>query len=94
MSINGSATLSAHVSAQKRLWPIVKSSPQIIFAFLLLGSHVQSVTKRVTHHISHSYSISHYYNPEPPGDLGGCGRRLCEHIARLQRRIDAFDADL
>ena len=32
--------------------------------------------------------------PEPPGDPGDCGRRLREHIARLQRRIDAFDADL
>ena len=30
----------------------------------LPGSHVQSVTKRVTPHISHSYSISHYYNPQ------------------------------
>ena len=25
---------------------------------------MQSVTKRVTYHISHSYSISHYYNPQ------------------------------
>ena len=32
--------------------------------------------------------------PEPPGDSGDCGRRLREHIGRLQRRIDAFDADL
>ena len=32
--------------------------------------------------------------PEPPGDPGDCGRRLREHIARLERRIDAFDADL
>ena len=32
--------------------------------------------------------------PEPPGDSGDCGRRLREHIAWLQRRIDAFDADL
>ena len=33
--------------------------------------------------------------PAPPGATAGdCDRRLRDHIARLQRRIDAFDEDL